>query len=158
MSTSWQTWASSVIRNQWSRTPEAARKMIEHLPPGVVASLLVLHLTDDLVLLVCAERLSGSRLVWALSFFDLIPSTEVPLDTIHRSRNARNVLNKREDLSVKWFFWRHSPTHGIILAFQGSNESEQKDRLLFSLGCYNRQQHSVAFCSNTSANPPVQQQ
>ena len=78
--------------------------MIEHLPLGVVASLLVLQLTDDQVLLVCAERLSGLRLVGALSFFDLIPSTEVPLDTIHRSRNARNVLNKREDLSVKWFF------------------------------------------------------
>ena len=41
------------------------------------------------------------RVWFELSFFDLIPSTEVPLDTIHRSRNARNVLNKRENLSVK---------------------------------------------------------
>ena len=51
---------------------------MEHLPLGVVASLLVLQLTDDQVLLVCAERLLGSLLVGALSFFDLIPSTEVP--------------------------------------------------------------------------------
>lgn len=36
-------------------------------------------------------------------------------------------MNKREDPLVKWFFWRHSPTLGIILAFQGINESEQKD-------------------------------
>ena len=44
-----------------------ARKMIEYLPPDVVASLLILHLKVDQVLLVSAERLSGSRLVSALS-------------------------------------------------------------------------------------------
>ena len=93
----------------------------------------------------------------ALSLCGFIPSIEVPSIKIHRSRNARNVVNEREDLSVKRFLWQHPPAHDIILGFQRNNESKQKYIVpFFSLGCYHRQQHSVEFCSDKSANAPVQ--
>ena len=53
----------------------------------------------------------------ALSLSGLIPSIEVPSITIHRSRNARNVVNEREDLWIKRFILRHPPTRDKVLAF-----------------------------------------